>query len=51
MEKLMTNKSLMNIPVYYILFISLAICMPLVAQEEAKQEDESEVAVLSLIHI
>ena len=46
MEKLMPNKSSMMIPVHYILFISLAICMPLVAQEEAKQEDESEVAVV-----
>ena len=46
MEKLMTYKSSMMIPVHYLLFFVLAVSMPLVAQEEVKKEDESEVAVV-----
>ena len=48
MEKLMTYKSSVIIPVHYILFFVLAISIPLIAQEqeEVKKEDESEVAVV-----
>ena len=42
----MTYKSSMMIPVHYLLFFVLAVSMPLVAQEEVKKEDESEVAVV-----
>ena len=42
----MTYKSSMMTPVHYLLFFVLAVSMPLVAQEEVKKEDESEVAVV-----
>ena len=46
MEKLMTYKSSMTIPAHYVFLFVLFISMPLVAQEEVKKEDESEVAVV-----
>ena len=46
MEKLMTYKSSMTIPAHYAFLFVLFISMPLVAQEEVKKEDESEVAVV-----
>ena len=42
----MTYKSSIMRPVHYILFCALAFSMPLIAQEEVKKEDESEVAVV-----
>ena len=46
MEKLMTYKSSMTTPAHYVFLFVLFISMPLVAQEEVKKEDESEVAVV-----
>ena len=42
----MTYKSSIMRPVHYILFCVLAFSIPLIAQEEVKKEDESEVAVV-----
>ena len=42
----MTYKSSMTIPAHYVFLFVLFISMPLVAQEEVKKEDESEVAVV-----
>ena len=42
----MTYKSSMTIPAHYAFLFVLFISMPLVAQEEVKKEDESEVAVV-----